>query len=247
MPIAAVTFDFHNTLAECDAWFALETRELAPETLRLLAADGLAPDDDALRDRARLAYREVRQEIVAHGEERAALACALEALGRVGVAAPEGAVAAAIERLMRGALAGVRPLPGAVAAVRELGGRGLRCGVVSSAVHHPFVEWALARCGLRDAFGAVVTSASSGYYKSRPEIYRAALRALDADATTTVHVGDSYRFDVEGARRAGLRAIWYASTTAALERALVGEAVEADATVADLATLPAVIATLARG
>jgi FMN phosphatase YigB (HAD superfamily) len=46
---------------------------------------------------------------------------------------------------------------------------------------------------------------------------------------------------VQGAHRAGLRAIWYAST----ETALGQPDNEADATVSDLATLPTVITTLA--
>lgn len=240
MPIAAVTFDFHNTLAHCDAWFALEVRELVPETLRLLAARGLAPDDEALRDRARRAYRTFRQEVMELGRERDALDGALSTLAAIGVAAPRAAVAAAIDELMRGALAGVASQPGAIEAVRELRRGGIRCGVVSSAVYHPFVLWSLDRFGLREDFAAVVTSTSSGYYKSRPEIYHEALRRLGAPAAATIHVGDSYRFDVQGARRAGLRAVWYASALDALAQ----PDNEAAATVADLATLPAVIAAL---
>jgi putative hydrolase of the HAD superfamily len=124
--------------------------------------------------------------------------------------------------------------------VRALHGRGLRCGIVSSAVHHPFLEWTLERFGLTAAFASVVTSASSGYYKSRPEIYQTALRALGVAPGEAVHVGDSYRFDVQGARRAGLRTIWYADTAIAMAQ----PENEADVTVADLATLPQVVATL---
>jgi putative hydrolase of the HAD superfamily len=144
---------------------------------------------------------------------------------------------------MRQALEEVRPMPGAVAAVRALRERGLRCGIVSSAVHHPFLEWTIERFGLGDAFATIVTSASSGYYKSRPEIYATALRGLGVGPGEAIHVGDSYRFDVQGARGAGLRAIWYADTAAALGQ----PDNEADATVADLATLPQVIATLDAG
>lgn len=240
MPIEAVTFDFHNTLASCDRWFELEVRELVPETLRLLSVRGLVPDDPATRDRARVAYRKLREGIVADGQERDALDGTLATLAAVGVAAPPEAVAMAIEDLMREALAEVRPMPGAVEAVGALRRRGVRLGVVSSAVFHPFLEWTLDRFGVRDHFACVVSSASSGWYKSRPEIYESALRQFGVAPAHTVHVGDSYRYDVEGARRAGLRTIWYASTLDVLER----ETVEADATVGDLATLPRVIATL---
>jgi FMN phosphatase YigB (HAD superfamily) len=54
----------------------------------------------------------------------------------------------------------------------------------------------------------VVSSAECGYYKSRPEIYWSALARLDADAHRSVHVGDSPRYDVEGAARAGMKTVW---------------------------------------
>lgn len=242
MTIKAVTLDFHNTLATCDRWFELEVRELVPAVLQHLADLGhLAAEPDAA-ERARVAYRTLRDSIIASGEERDALACALHTLDAVAIAAPHIGVAEAITALMQQALAEVAPQPGAIDAVLALRARGLRCGVVSSAIHHPFVEWTLERFGLRDTFGTITTSASCGYYKSRPEIYAAALRDLGVAPTEAVHVGDSYRFDVLGARSAGMRTIWYAST----EEAMAQPANEADATIADLASLPTVIATLAR-
>jgi HAD superfamily hydrolase (TIGR01509 family) len=243
MPIRAVTIDFHNTLAWCDRWFELEVRELVPELLLTLGPAHGVNVDSALLDRARGEYRLLREGIIASGDERVALDGALATMAALGLDFPRAEVEAAIEVLMRAALAEARPMPGAVEAVRALRASGLRCGIVSSAVHHPFLEWTIARFGLADAFASVVTSASSGYYKSRPEIYHTALRALGVGPEEAVHVGDSYRFDVQGARRAGLRTIWYAGTTVAMEQ----PDNEADATVADLATLPQVIATLDGG
>lgn len=240
MPLRAVTLDFHNTIARCDRWFELEVRELVPELLRLLRERGQHAGDDQQAERARAAYRALRQEIIASGEERDALDCALATLATIEVALPQSAVAAALDELMREAAVGAEPMPGIVAAIGALRGRGLRLGVVSSAVHHPFLEWTLDRFGVAAAFDTVITSASCGYYKSRPEIYQLALRELGVTADEAVHVGDSYRFDVQGARRAGMRTVWYAPTDVALAQ----PDNEADATIADLATLPTVIATL---
>jgi len=240
MPIRAVTIDFHNTIARCDRWFALEIRELVPEVLRLLAERGefVAPPGSA--ERARATYRALREGIMTSGEERDALDCTLATLHTLGLAPDEKQVAAAIATLMGEALPEARPEPGIIAAIGALRARGLRLGVVSSAVHHPFLDWTLGRFGIAGTFATIITSASSGYYKTRPEIYHAALRDLGVAATDAIHVGDSYRFDVQGAHRAGLRAIWYAST----ETALAQPDNEADATVSDLGTLPTVIATL---
>ncbi|HEY8600436.1 MAG TPA: HAD family hydrolase [Thermomicrobiales bacterium] len=241
MLLKAVTIDFHNTIARSDRWFELEVLELVPEVLRLCAEQGALVMDDDLPERARAAYRALRQGIIASGEERDALDCALATLTEIGVTLPESAAAAAIETLMRDALTDATPMPGVIAAIGTLRSRGMRLGVVSSAVHHPYLDWTLRQFGIGDAFATVITSASSGYYKSRPEIYHAALRELGVTAAETVHVGDSYRFDVQGAKRAGMRAVWYAPTNVALAQPNN----EADATIADLATLPTVIATLA--
>jgi FMN hydrolase / 5-amino-6-(5-phospho-D-ribitylamino)uracil phosphatase len=60
----------------------------------------------------------------------------------------------------------------------------------------------------------VITSASAGFYKSRAELYVHAAELLGATPERMVHVGDSFRFDVAGARRAGMRTVWLRSDQA---------------------------------
>jgi FMN phosphatase YigB (HAD superfamily) len=126
----------------------------------------------------------------------------------MGIAVPDRDVAAGIEALMRGALAGASPTPGAVDTIHAIDRAGVTIGVVSSAVYHPFLEWALDAFGVLPAIRAIITSASVGFYKSRPEIYELAAAAIDADPVRVVHVGDSLRFDVGGASRAGMGTVW---------------------------------------
>ncbi len=80
--------------------------------------------------------------------------------------------------------------------------------VISNAVYHPFLEWCLDDWGIRDAFAAIISSASCGYYKSHDGIYTCAMETLGVSSAGTVHIGDSYRFDVEAAHRLGLRTVW---------------------------------------
>ena len=204
----AVTFDFHDTLARCDAWFELEVRRLVSAFLRWRADDQAAPVDEKRLAAADAAYRDLRQAIVADGRERTAEECVGEVLRRLDIPVDEPIVARGVEELMHRTLEDARPIDGAVETVRALREANVRLGIVSSAVYHPFLEWTLAKFGLRDAFADVTTSASAGYYKSRPEIYRHALAALGAAPERSVHVGDSYRYDVGGARHAGMRTVW---------------------------------------
>ena len=205
----AVTFDFHNTLAVCDAWFELEIRDLAAAYLSWQARQaGNGPGDPALLTTATTTYRQLRLEIIEHGNELAAEACVTQVLERLSLPVDTASIIQGVGELMRDVFSEVTPVPGAAATVRGLHAAGVTMGIVSSAVYHPFLEWTLARFELRDAFLDVTTSASAGYYKSRPELFWHAAAALGADSKTTVHVGDSYRFDVEGADRAGMKTVW---------------------------------------
>lgn len=212
MTRGAVTFDFHDTLARCDRWFELEVRDLAPAYLRWRAERNGERVDPVLLDEAAVAYRRLRLQIIEHGRELTAEACVARVLVELGRPADEDDIARGVERLMRDRLAEVEPVPGAIALVEALRAAGVPLGIVSSAVYHPFLDWTLTRFGLRDAFGVVTTSASAGFYKSRPEIFWQTLEALGAPAALSIHVGDSHRFDVEGARRAGMRTVWLKSS-----------------------------------
>jgi len=205
----AVTFDFHNTLARCDAWFELEVRTLPASFLRWWAErEGVIVADAGLTAAAEGAYRRLRREIMDHGRELPAEACVDRVLGELAIPVAPAIVREGVEALMRGTLEAAVPIPGAVETVRAVAAAGVPLGIVSSAVYHPFLEWTLERFGIRGCFAEVVSSAGAGYYKSRPEIYWYATERLGQPPGRTVHVGDSYRFDVAGARRAGLRTVW---------------------------------------
>lgn len=207
--MSAVTFDFHNTLAVCDAWFELEIRQLAAAYLSWQARqNGSGSVDPGLLDTAASTYRQLRLEIIEHGNELPAEDCVGEVLKRLALPVDMAAIARGVGELMREVFAEVSPVPGAVATVRGLHAAGVPLGIISSAVYHPFLEWTLAKFHLQDAFLDITTSASAGHYKSRPELFWHATAAIGAEPRSTVHVGDSYRFDVEGASRAGLATVW---------------------------------------
>jgi len=211
----AITFDFHNTLVHCDAWFDLEVRRLASAFIEWRDARDGAPARDGRRRAADEAYRRLRQRVIETGQERPAAACVAAVLAELGEPVDDGEIATAAEHLMRVPLAEVRLVAGAAETVRTIADAGVKLGVVSSAVYHPFLEWSLDRLGLGEFFATIITSASAGFYKSRPEVYWHAADALGVAPHRVVHVGDSYRFDVEGARRAGLTPVWLCADAAA--------------------------------
>ena len=203
----AVSFDFHDTVAICPHWFRLETRELVSATHAALVAQGVLPSGPDAAD-LDAAYRRLRLDIHEHGCERDAAGCVAAVFAEFGIGCPPEGVAAALETLQQATLAESEPRPGIVEAVHELAAAGVPIGITSNAVYHPFLLWTLERFGLLPSLGSVISSASCGFYKSRPEIFHATAAALGVAPAQLVHVGDSFRFDVVAARRAGVRAVW---------------------------------------
>lgn len=199
-----LTFDFHNTLVNCDPWFDLEVRDLPWAVIRFLdsAAPGL--------DRARVdgAYRQLRLEVIASGNEIDAYEAVGLVFGELNLRVDRDRIHGAIDTLMYQTIPATTPVPGAIDTVRHLHAAGVKLGVVSSAVHHKSLDWMLERLGIASCFDTIVTSASCGFYKSTTAIYDESLRHLSGDAATSIHVGDSLRWDVATAQQAGMTAVW---------------------------------------
>ena len=66
----------------------------------------------------------------------------------------------------------------------------------------------LQRTGLADYFDLIVCSSDLGIRKPNPKIFRHVLEKLGVRPEEAIHVGDSIEADMEGASRAGIKAIW---------------------------------------
>lgn len=91
--------------------------------------------------------------------------------------------------------------------------------------------------GLSRYLTAVLDSTQLGLAKPDPEIFRAALRKLDADAGECVFVGDSYERDMLPARRLGMKTIWVKGPNPRLP----AEPEPVDHTISSLAELEALL------
>lgn len=209
MPDQVVTFDFHNTIAQADSWFEIEVRDLPGAFLRWRAEqDGDIADPEMVLE-SNATYRLLRAAIHHHGHELTAEDCLDIVLRRIGYFEPSSIIDEGTEAIMRASLSDIAPVPGVIESIESLTDAGIMLGIVSSAVYHPFLLWTLEAFGVAERFSAVTTSASAGFYKTRPEIYWNALDQLDASPEDALHLGDSYQFDVVGGRRAGMQTGWY--------------------------------------
>jgi putative hydrolase of the HAD superfamily len=119
-------------------------------------------------------------------------------------AAFERAFRAAFEHFARGAA--WRVFEDVRATLADLRRRRVRLAVVSN--FDARLRAVLAAHHLAEAFDEIVLSSECGFAKPDPRIFAHALRACSARASATLHVGDTRAVDVEGARRAGIRAVW---------------------------------------
>ncbi len=93
-------------------------------------------------------------------------------------------------------------MPATLAALRA---KGLRLAVVTNC-SDALGRRAAARCGV--PFDALVTAEGAGFYKPRPEPYRAVLAAMAVEAADALFVAGSSA-DVPGATDAGMRVVWH--------------------------------------
>jgi putative hydrolase of the HAD superfamily len=89
-------------------------------------------------------------------------------------------------------------------------------------------------------FSHILASSELGFRKPDPRIIAKSLELLDARGDEALFVGDSREFDVEGARRAGVRSILILDQSK--EEASAGP--EPDFTVHNLGEVPDIAASL---
>lgn len=89
--------------------------------------------------------------------------------------------------------------------------------------------------GLKPFFNVVIISGEINRRKPSPEIYNAALKALNVTASETVFVGDTPNLDIEGPKKIGMRAVL-------IERRPIEKPhLKPDATIHRLTELPSVL------
>ena len=132
------------------------------------------------------------------------------------------------------------PAPGVHEALAALEGK-YKLAVVSDAIFSPgrALRQLLDAQGLLGHFETFVFSDELGFSKPAPQVFEAAARQLDVEPADIVHVGDRPHNDVDGAHRAGARAVLL---TVVKDRGAAD--CQADAVCNDYATLPAVLAEL---
>lgn len=146
-------------------------------------------------------HRRGRLDLVAARTEIVTLA-----LEELGLRAPEVAaeMAAAYEREREACL---QPFPGAIEALGQMQGRGIRLALLTNGAAEP-QRGKIERFGLARFFACIVVEGEFGAGKPDERVYRHALRQLDVAPQQTWMVGDNLIWDVAAPQRLGIRGIW---------------------------------------
>jgi FMN phosphatase YigB (HAD superfamily) len=94
--------------------------------------------------------------------------------------------------------------PGTAEQLRDIGKR-YPIAVISNADGR--IEDVLRRCGIAHCFRTITDSGLVGYEKPHPEIFRQALKSMNAAPEESLYVGDVYSVDYLGATGAGMQAM----------------------------------------
>jgi putative hydrolase of the HAD superfamily len=107
-----------------------------------------------------------------------------------------------------------------------------KLGIISNFAIPECVDKLLNTHGLDKMFDAVVVSGAVNKRKPSPEVFERTLKALGVLASETVFVGDTLDADIEGAKAAGMKAVYIERRTEKVENA------RPDHTIKSLSELP---------
>jgi FMN phosphatase YigB (HAD superfamily) len=234
--IAAVTFDFWNTIAQVPPGAMVEARR------RAVAAACEACGADVKSDLLKRALEEVRlrwEESWASGRHLHPRDGAQMFTRALGIS--EDARGTVAEAFL-GALddAPLELSPHIHACLEALAERGLALGIVCDAGFSggEVLRGLLAREDLLGHFHGWAFSDEVGHYKPSAQIFQAALATLDAQPAEALHVGDLRRTDVAGAAALGMKTVRYTGMQNDTDTTV---AVEADFIVDSHQDLPAIV------
>lgn len=99
------------------------------------------------------------------------------------------------------------PFPGAIETLHQLRASGVRMGMLTNGAE-AIQTRKIDRFGLRPLFDCILIEGAFGVGKPDARMYHHALADLDVEAADAWMVGDNLTWDIDGAQRVGIHAIW---------------------------------------
>ncbi|MCD6444530.1 HAD-IA family hydrolase, partial [Candidatus Bathyarchaeota archaeon] len=95
-----------------------------------------------------------------------------------------------------------------VSVLETLKRRGFLLGLISNTTDYESLRDILKKFGMFELFDSIAASVLTLWRKPRREIFMYALSQVDVEPREAVHIGDSLKNDVAGAKSVGMYAVW---------------------------------------
>jgi putative hydrolase of the HAD superfamily len=221
MAIKAVGFDFMGTLVHVQ----LDNEKYVCSMHSKLVELGIACSDKELmeaHDKAAKKYRKIRVDTCREIDNTVWVADALKELG-YDVNPEDQLVVEAVDAYFQPFIASLRVAPGAFATLSKIK-NSLSVGLISNFSYRKAIREALKRLRLDRLLDTVVISDEAGWRKPHPKIFQIFLDQLELNPDEAIYVGDDLKYDVEGARAAGMRTVLVSGSPTVLEDEIYGQA-----------------------
>jgi len=247
--IRGVIFDLGSTLMYFDGKWEDADNLSNANLIDFLKSQGVAVAGN-FREQFLLDRRRHWQSAEDHGIEGRVEEALRDTLFQMGCFSTDGFLPNAVETYFAEFEKCWRAYPDAVDTLRELCARGLRVGLISNADDVGLVQRECANLGFAPFLDPIISSAADPRWrKPDPRIFHLVADAWQLAPNEIAMVGDAARYDVLGARRAGMRGILIDRGDNApwqkIPDALANDPyIQPDATVANLAQVLDVIGAL---
>jgi len=246
MAIKAVGFDFMGTLVHV----RLNNEKYVRSMHRTLVERGIAcsyKDLMEAHDKAAQKYQKIRVDTCREIDNRVWAADALRELGYK--AKPEDRlILEAVDAYFDPFIASLKVAPRAFVTLSKIG-RSLSIGLVSNFSYGKAIREALRKLRLNRFLDVVIISDEVGWRKPHPKIFQMFLDELKLDPDEAIYVGDDLKYDIEGARAAGMRTVLVSGSGTVREDEIYGQApqpswVKPDFTIGSLPELVRILKVL---
>jgi FMN hydrolase / 5-amino-6-(5-phospho-D-ribitylamino)uracil phosphatase len=241
--VTAMTFDLWNTLYSADSAYDKVRTRRAHAMRRLLASVEAHPSEGEMEEAHRSSL-EAFEAAWMGGRHFGSQEHILHFLDHFSVdpsRLDQGAIpATALEIEDASLLADLELLPGVRETIPALAARGYRLGIISdtSLTTGRILRSFLKKDGLLDCFTTLTFSDETGYPKPNRRMFESTLAELGARPSQAIHVGDTPRTDIAGAKALGMMTIRCAA------RVDSKEPPKADFVIRDHREIPAILSQL---
>lgn len=199
-PLTSVLFDYGNTLI---AFGPDQQRAQAEAMTAVLTRAGMRVDENQLTE---VRKNQIMRPYHNGGRENVFEEVCREIVELAGPD-PSGELTRLLMRARQQAfLESVKVHPDVISLLQRLQKK-YRLGFLSNYPCSLSIVSSLKHLGLHDFFEAVVVSADVGFAKPHPDAYARVIGEMGIRPEEAVYVGDNWLADVQGAKRAGMRAV----------------------------------------